>query len=120
MRSWSFVFENSDDAAKAFVALQDMFKDCEDFKKKKIFYCAMKDKDDDMYKIFLGIEDNVAGVFNVITMNAFEENRKNMFTVTKSDCKDINIELPKNCKIASWWEPDRLREKDKETNKGEN
>ena len=109
MRNWSFVFNNEEDAGKAFVALQELFKECEDFKKKKIFFCTLKDEEDNLYKIFLGIKDEVPGAFNVIAMNAFNENRKNMFVVSKSDCKDINVELPKDCKIASWWEADRTK-----------
>ena len=42
-------------------------------------------------------------------MNAFDKCLKNVFTVTKADCKDIKVEFPENCKIASWWEADRTK-----------
>jgi len=116
MRSWSFTFENEEDAKKAFVGFQKMFKDCEDFEKRKIFYCSMKDKDK-TYKIFLGIEDTVAGAFTITTMNAFDKCLKNVFTVTKADCKDIKVEFPENCKISSWWEADKVPNKSKEETK---
>ena len=105
MRSYSFSFNNIEDSTKAFEALKIMFGDSEDFKKKKIVFCRVQDKEDS-FKIFMSIEDTVPGSFSVIVTNAFDKNLKNVFTAVKADCKDINIELPLDCQITSWYEPD--------------
>lgn len=111
MRNWSFSFDkNENEYNEAANALMEMFKDSEDYKKKKIVICGVKDKDE-TYKIFLSIEDTVPGSFIVSVSNAFEKHLTNAFTVVKSDCKDINVKLPIDCKINSWYEADPTIEK---------
>ncbi len=110
MRNWSFTFINEEDCMKSFAEFQALFNESEDFKKKKIFFCALKGKDD-IYKIFLGIEDTVVGSFKVSTINEFDKNLENVFVAFRSDCKDITVELPADCKIASWWEPERMEKR---------
>lgn len=111
MRSWSFKFNNEEEYNKASDQFVEMFKNSEDYKKKKIVIAGVKDKDESL-KIFLSIYDSVAGSFIVSVSNAFDKNLKNAFCVIKADCKDINIELPTNCLIESWY--------DKEPINGEN
>ena len=39
-------------------------------------------------------------------MNAFDKPLKIAFTSIKADCKDNNVDIPVNCKIMTWYEPD--------------
>ena len=108
MRFWSFTFNTEEEYGIAANQFMDMFKDSEDYKKKKIVVGSLKEIDQ-VHKIFLSIEDSVPGSFIISVSNAFEKNLKNVFTIIKSDCKDINIELPTSCKINSWYEDDPVK-----------
>lgn len=105
MRSWSFTFEREDECDYAFKQAFEMFKGTEDFRKKKVIICK-GNENDGVYKLFMSIEDRVPGSFIISTSNAFGKPMKNVFTSVKADCKDINIELPDDCKIMSWYEAD--------------
>ena len=104
MRNWSFTFNNDKEYSIAGKQLMDMFQDTKEYKEKKIIICGMEDGDD--RKIYMSIEDTVPGSYIVSIVNAFDKNVKNVFTCVKAGCKDINVELPSNCKINSWWEED--------------
>ena len=106
MRIWSFKFNNQDEYSKASAELIEMFKDTEDYKNKKIILGGATDKDGSL-KIFLSIDDDVPGSFITSVSNAFDKNLKNVFCVVKADCKDINVELPTNCVINSWYEEEK-------------
>lgn len=112
MRSWSFKFNNEAECDKAGAAFMEMFKDTEDYKKRKIVLGRVKDKDDS-FKIFLSIDDDVPGSFIISVSNAFEKNLKNVFCVVKADCKDINVELPTNCAINSWYDEEPAKKETK-------
>jgi len=111
MRNWSFTFGKDktkyNEAANSFM---EMFKDSEDYKKKKIVICGVKDKDE-TYKIFLSIEDTVAGSFIVSTSNTTKGNLTNAFLAIKSDFKDIHVYIPVDCSVNSWYEADPTVEK---------
>lgn len=112
MRSWSFKFNNEAECDKAGATFIEMFKDTEDYKNKKIILGRGVDKDGS-FKIFLSINDDVPGSFITSVSNAFEKNLKNIFCVVKADCKDINIELPANCQILSWYDEEPAKKETK-------
>lgn len=112
MRSWTFTLKNNEDAEKIFNGFAEMFKDSEDMKKKNIFYCRLTGEDG-TYKVHLALLDKVNGTFNLTYMNAFDQPFKLVFTAIKSDCKDINIEIPADCGYATIWEPDPVKKENK-------
>ena len=116
MRNWSFTLNNDKEYNEAANQLEEMFTNTKDYKDKKIIIGKMENGD--QRKIYLSIEDGVAGAFTITTMNAFDKGLKNVFTTTKSDCKDIRVEFPVNCTINSWYEEDVVckREKKNEGN----
>lgn len=120
MRNWSFTFNTEEEYNIAGKQFMDMFENSKDYKVKKIIICGVVDGDS--RKIYLSIEDTVAGSFLVTVVNAFDKNLKNIFTSVKADCKDMNIILPSDCKINSWWEEDLTKQKDSKitdiTNRG--
>ena len=109
MRNWMFSFNNDEEYSVAGAQLVEMFKDSEDYKNKKIVVAGATDKDGTK-KVFLSIEDSVPGSFIVSVSNAFEKNLENNFTAIKADCKDINIKLPKNTMISSWYTSEEASE----------
>jgi hypothetical protein len=106
MRNWSFGFKTEESYAEAANALMEIFKNSEDFKNRKIVLCGITDKDGSK-KIFLSIEDNVPGSFVISTSNAYGKHLANGFLAIKPDCRDdINLKLPIDVTINSWWEED--------------
>ena len=101
MRNWSFSFGTKEESESAFMQLFEIFKEAEDFKKKRIIICKAEENGEN--KVFLSIEDKVPGSFIVSVSNAFEKNLKNAFSVIKADCKEGTIELPVDSKILSWY-----------------
>lgn len=102
MRNWSFTFNTEEEYNVAGKMFFELFKDSMDYKNKKIIIANGTDKDGTKL-IFISIEDSVPGSFITSISNAFEKNLENNFTVIKADCKDINVKLPKDCKIYSWY-----------------
>lgn len=107
MRTWCLTFDNENDCNNTFAQFAEKFKDCADVKTKKVLVYKTKiDDENNTCKIFISIEDTVNGTYNFTFMNAFDKPLKIAFTSIKSDCKDNNVDIPVNCKIMTWYEPD--------------
>ena len=107
MRTTCLTFSNEESCNNTFAQLAEMFKDSESVKEKRVLiYKAKVEDKENAYKIFMSFEDNVNGTYNFVFMNAFDKPLKIAFTAFKVDCKDITVDIPVDCKIMSWYEPD--------------
>ncbi len=103
MRTWSFVFVNKEDCDKAFNQMFELFKNVEAFAEKKVIICRANENDG-FWKVFLSIEDTVAGTYTVTTNITPDQKISNVLTTTKAESENVKVELPKDCKIISWYE----------------
>ncbi len=101
MRTYCFTFNTEEDTKKTFDQLFALFKDCRDFKEKKILFAKTVENNEN--KIYLSIEDAVAGSYSLIISNAFDKVLSIKFVVVKAECNNINVELPGDVKIATYW-----------------
>ena len=101
MRTYCFTFNTEEDTKKTFDQLFALFKDCRDFKEKKILFAKTVENNEN--KIYLSIEDTVAGSYSLIISNAFDKVLSIKFVVVKAECNNVNVELPGDVKIATYW-----------------
>ena len=101
MRTICFGFKNEEERNAAFDQLFALFKDCKEFKEKKILFAKTVENNEN--KVYLSIEDSVAGSYSIIFSNAFDKVLSIKFVAVKSECNNINVELPGDVKIATYW-----------------
>ena len=107
MRTYCLTFNNEEEANNTFAQFAEKFKDCTDVTIKKILlYKAKIDDENKTSKIFLSIEDSVNGSYIFANINMFDKPYKIVFSSVKADCKDMDVVIPIDCKIMSWYEPD--------------
>lgn len=107
MRTYCLTFDNENDCNNTFVQFTEKFKDCPDIKTKKVLlYKANIDDENKTSKIFLSIEDSVNGSYIFANINMFDKPYKIIFSSVKADCKDMDVVIPTDCKIMTWYEPD--------------
>ena len=108
MRVWVFRFNNEEEYSYAAKELTELFKDCQDYKDKKIIICGINKGKEGEIEIYVSADDKADGVYSLSTIHTTKGTIKNVFTVVKSDCNEkVNVDLPDNCKISTWWEEDR-------------
>ena len=101
MRTICFGFKNEEERNAAFDQLFTLFKDCKEFKEKKILFAKTVENNEN--KVYLSIEDSVAGSYSIIFSNAFDKVLSIKFVAVKSECNNINVDLPGDVKIATYW-----------------
>lgn len=108
MRTYCFTFNTEEDTKKTFDQLFALFKDCRDFKEKKILFAKTVENNEN--KIYLSIEDTVAGSYSLIISNAFDKVLSIKFVVVKAECNNVNVELPGDVKIATYWAAEETKD----------
>ena len=101
MRTYCFGFKNEEERNAAFDQLFALFKDCRDFKEKKILFAKTVENNEN--KVYLSIEDSVAGSYSLIISNAFDKVLSIKFVAVKTECNNVNVDLPGDVKIATYW-----------------
>ena len=108
MRVYEFVFNKEEDRNYVKKSFFDMFRDCEDFKTKKITLSSAEDTkaDETKYQLFISVDDVAAGSYSVIVSNAFNQNLYIRFICVKDGTSDTHVDLPSDVKILSWYNED--------------
>lgn len=104
MRVYDFTFGKEDERDYAMNGFVQMFKNCKDFKSKKI--TISKSNQDEKFKLFVSIDDVVAGSYSFIIQNAFDRVLKISFISVKDEADDVVVEFPPDVIIMSWYSKD--------------
>lgn len=104
MRVYDFTFGKEDERDYALNGFFNMFRDCNDFKTKKI--TISKSNQDEKFKLFVSIDDVAAGSYSVIVQNAFERVLKITFICVKEGTSDTHVDLAPDVSIMSWYTKD--------------